>query len=256
MYDDAQANLIARHYDAAYAVLREPSGDAAFYLHLARESRGCVLELGCGTGRILLPIAREGIDCVGVDASAAMLHVLREKDPPSNLTLVEGRMEELDLLLAGEGLEPGSFALVTAPFRVLSHLLDVESQLTTLAAIRRQLALGGRFAFDLFDPKLDRIALALEPEHLDATFTQEGATVRRFVTVRRDHSAQVMTALFRFESDRRELEGTAELQMRWFYRYELEHLLARAGFAHVELFGAFDRRPWVAGGETVVVAET
>jgi len=47
---------------------------------------------------------------------------------------------------------------------------------------------------------------------------------------------------------------TAEVQMRWFYRYEVEHLLARAGFGATTFHGGFDRRPWSAGGETVVVA--
>ena len=73
--------------------MRNPSGDVAFYGELARASGGPVLELGCGTGRTLLPIAQAGIHCVGVDASPAMLAVLRQKSPPPNLELVEGRME-------------------------------------------------------------------------------------------------------------------------------------------------------------------
>jgi hypothetical protein len=63
-----------------------------------------------------------------------------------------------------------------------------------------------------------------------------------------------MTVTFRFEGGPPELTGSTEVELRWFYRYELEHLLARAGFTDVSFFGGFDRRPWTAGGETVVIA--
>ena len=132
---DGYESIIARHYDELYAVMRNPSGDVAFYGELARASGGPVLELGCGTGRTLLPIAKAGLDCVGVDASPAMLAVLRQKSPPPNLELVEARMESLEL-------PNRRFRLVTCPFRAFSHLLDVESQLAALAAVRRQLEPG------------------------------------------------------------------------------------------------------------------
>ena len=64
----------------------------------------------------------------------------------------------------------------------------------------------------------------------------------------------MLTVTFRFEGGPPELSGTAEIQMRWFYRYELEHLLARAGFTDVRFFGGFDRREWTAGSETIVLA--
>lgn len=244
---DGYENIIARNYDALYATLRDPSGDIAFYRQLARDSGGPVLELGCGTGRTLLPIARDGIDCVGLDASPAMLAVFSQKSPPANLELVEARMERLDL-------PNRRFRLVTCPFRAWSHLLEVETQLAALAAIRRHLAPGGTFAFDVFDPKLARTALVEEPEHLAATFRDGGREVRRWDTVRRDPSRQLMTVRFRFEAAAPDLCGIGEVRLRWFYRFELEHLLARAGFTEIHFFGGFDRRPWAAGGETVVLA--
>jgi ubiquinone/menaquinone biosynthesis C-methylase UbiE len=239
--------LLARSYDALYSVLRDPSGDAAFYRDLAVESGGPILELGCGTGRVLLPIAALGLECVGVDASPEMLEVLREKHLPANLQLVEGRMETFDL-------GPRRFRLVTAPFRAFQHLLDVESQLAALANILRHLAPGGAFAFDVFDPKLARIASTEEAEHLAATFTHDGRQVRRWDTVVRNLTTQVMRVTFRFEGEAPELAGSSHVQLRWFYRYEIEHLLARAGFSRISIYGGYDRRPWQAEGDTVVVA--
>ena len=167
VYEDVYEQLLARSYDDLYRTLRDPSGDVAFYVGLAREIGGPVLELGCGTGRVLLPIAATGIACVGLDASPAMLDVLRGKQPPPNLELVQGRMETF-------ALGDARFRLTISPFRALQHLLDVDSQLAALANVRRHLVAGGAFAFDVFDPKLDRIAVADEAEHLAATFTQDG----------------------------------------------------------------------------------
>jgi len=244
---DGYESIIARHYDALYAVMRNPSGDVAFYRELARAAGGPVLELGCGTGRTLLPIAQAGMDCVGVDSSPAMLAVFREKSLPANLELVEARMERLEL-------PHRRFRLVTSPFRAFCHLLDVETQLAALAAVRRHLQPGGTFALDVFDPKLARTALLEEPEHLAVTFHAAGREVQRWDRIERDPSRQVMTIYFRFESAASELCGAGEVQMRWFYRFELEHLLARAGFTEIQFFGGFDRRPWTAGGDTIALA--
>lgn len=240
-------SLLARHYDAMYDAVRTPVGDAAFYLDLARSSGGPVLELGCGTGRILLPIARAGIPCVGLDPSEAMLDVLRAKNPPDCLELVRAPMEDLDL--AGR-----RFQLITAPFRSLSYLLDVEVQLATIERIRRHLLPAGAFAFDLFDPRLDRLAMIDEPEALATTFEEEGHTTRCYHAVRRDHARQVMHVRFRFEGGPPGGEGTAEFDLRWYHRFEVQHLLARAGFRNVRFYGGFDRRPWAPWSETVVIA--
>jgi len=238
-------------YDLAYEKLRDPSGDAAFYLGLARQARGPVLELGCGSGRVLLPIARAGIPCTGLDASESMLEVLRRKNPPPNLRLVRGRMESFDL-------SPERFTLVFSAFRSFQHLETVEGQLACLSRVRRHLAPGGTFAFDVFAPLLSRIAVAEEPEAEDVRFELDGEEVVRFVAVRRDPARQTMDCSFRYER-RREgravSEETFSTRLRYFFRYELEHLLVRSGFTKLEFFGGFDRRPYdYVSGETVVVA--
>jgi len=247
-YADGYGRLIARHYDAINAVLRGSSQDVAFYRALAQASGGPVLELGCGTGRVLLPIACDGVACVGVDASRDMLDVFRAKGPPPNLELVHAAMESFDL---------GSrrFRLITVPFRALSHLLDVPAQLAALANVRRHLAPGGRLALDVFDPRLDRTALREEPEALAASADTPRGKLQRFDRVTRDLARQVLTLRVRFVADAPEDSGEGELQLRWFYRYELEHLLARSGFTIERIYGGFDQRPWAPGGETIMIAK-
>jgi ubiquinone/menaquinone biosynthesis C-methylase UbiE len=77
-------SVTAKHYDAAYAI-KQDLVDLPFYLDLAKRSGGPALEIACGTGRVLLPIAREGIVIDGVDNSLPMLRVLKsriENEPP------------------------------------------------------------------------------------------------------------------------------------------------------------------------------
>jgi ubiquinone/menaquinone biosynthesis C-methylase UbiE len=247
VYANEYESILARTYDSVYGVVRDPSGDIAFYVEQAAESAGPVLELGCGTGRILLPTAKLGLACVGLDASSQMLAALRAKNPPENVELVHGRMEDFDL---GER----RFELVTAPFRAMQHLLDVDAQLKTLKNIRRHLAPGGAFVFDVFDPKLERTAILEEPESEGVAFIHEGQEMRRRERVRRDLTSQVMTVTFRLEGGPESSQGTTEIKMRWFYRYELEHLLNRAGFTNLTFYGGFAKGPWRAGEDIVVVA--
>ncbi|MCI0634504.1 MAG: class I SAM-dependent methyltransferase [Actinobacteria bacterium] len=227
----------ARWYDGVYA---SRGADAAFYRTLARETGSPVLELGCGTGRVLLPIARDGLDCVGLDGSPAMLDALRAKRPPANLRLVVAPMQDFDLA-------PARFRLIFAAFRPFQHLYTVADQLACLAGVHRHLASGGLFAFDVFQPDLARLAVAEEPELEEARFRDGDDEIVRLASVRRDLATQTQEVTMRFERRRGgEVVGdeVERFRMRWYHRYEVEHLLARAGFEVVALYGDLDRRPF------------
>ena len=240
----------ARFYDAAYDRSAQLDGrDLAFYRALAHEGGGPVLELGCGTGRVLLEIAKQGFPCTGLDASQHMLARLRAKSAFPNLRLVHAPMQAFDL--------PGErFGLIFSAFRAFQHLYTIEDQLACLECARRHLAPGGRLAFDVFAPRAARMALAEEPEAVDLRFELDGEQVVRHVRVTRDPSVQIMQVHFRYERWRAgSVVGNeqASFRMRWFWRYELEHLLARAGFGEVQIHGDFDRRPVSAESPAFVV---
>jgi len=238
--DDDYGATTARFYDAAYATLEGLGRDADFYRQLARESGGPVPEIGCGTGRVLLDIAREGLACTGVDASQEMLAVLRERSGPAGPRLVRARMQDFDL-----GAE--RFGLVYSAFRAFQHLYTVEDQLACLARVRAHLAPGGRLAFDVFNPRLDRLwAEEEEEEEQDLRFEHAGEEVVRFVRTTRDRVGQLIHLTMRYERRRagRVLGNEmARFRMRWFTRFELEHLMARAGFDRVAIHGDFDGSP-------------
>jgi SAM-dependent methyltransferase len=250
MFDvDEYAGPAVAYYDATYAVVRDPSGDVAFYRGLAGEAAGPVCELGCGTGRVLLPIACAGIASTGVDASPAMLAAFRAKTPPPNLRLVEAPIQAFDL-------GPERFALVFAAFRVFQHLYGVDDQLACLACVRRHLAPGGRLAFDVFNPSYELLAHD-RPEFEDATFRDGEDDVTRFATVTADRARQTIHVRMRFERrrDGRVVRDDEQetFRMCWFFRWELEHLLARAGFAVEAVYGGFDRTPFANDAREIVV---
>jgi SAM-dependent methyltransferase len=249
MSTDHSYESTARYYDGAYGAVPTLGPDAAFYKSMALECGGPVLELGCGTGRVLLPIATQGIACAGVDASPAMLEEFRCKPGAWAVTLACARMESFDL--------PGrNFRLIYSAFRAFQHLDTVEQQLACLARVRAHLAPGGRLAFDVFNPRLDILARETDPEEIDLTFQVDGREVKRFATVRRDRVRQVIDVTMRYVEERAAgatLETTVAFTMRWFWRYELEHLLHRAGFADVEIYGDFDRSPVGPGSPAFVV---
>ncbi|MFO8036659.1 MAG: class I SAM-dependent methyltransferase [Anaerolineales bacterium] len=129
--------------------------DIDFYLEVARELGGPVLELGCGTGRICMPIARAGVDIVGLDLSEHMLDTCRgklSKEPHAGqdrVRLIRDDMQDFNL--------DQDFSLVITPFRSFQHLLTVEDQLACLDSVRRHLAEGGTSILDIFNPAIDRL---------------------------------------------------------------------------------------------------
>src|SRR5215471_1368923 len=167
--------------------------DIGFYIDAARESGGPVMELGCGTGRVLIPTARAGVAITGLDLSPAMLEVCRLKlaaepaEVQSRVHLVQASMTDFRV--------DRRFWLVTIPFRPFQHLLTVADQLACLACIRRHLAADGRLVFDLFNPSLDAIVknpigveLGSEPEFT----TPDGRrVVRCHKTVAQDRFLQI-----------------------------------------------------------------
>ena len=96
MHEDSYGAVTARYYDAAYAALGTLGPDAAFYRGLAQEVGGPVLEIGCGTGRVLLEVAQTGRPCTGLDLSPSMLDVLKGRLPRATTALADMRDFDLD----------------------------------------------------------------------------------------------------------------------------------------------------------------
>ncbi len=213
--------------------------DVDFYLRHAKAAGGPVLELGCGSGRILVPTRRAGIDITGLDGSADMLAACRAKLEGENLdaSLLVGDMRDFDI--------GRKFALVTIPFRPFQHLLDVEDQMACLKCIREHLRPGGRLIFDVFNPRMDLIATQGPEIVPEATFDlPDGRRIERsHRRLAHDRARQVMTIEIIHQVVGGE-QTSLTIEMHYFFRFELEHLLARCGFRVERLFGGLDESPF------------
>jgi SAM-dependent methyltransferase len=251
--------LVAELYDHVGVYRDRP--DVAFFVEAARASGGPVLELGCGTGRVLVPTARAGLEIVGLDLSPHMLAVCRERlaaEPEpvrARARLVQADMRSFDL-------RPG-FALATLPFRPFQHLLTVADQLACLQNIRRHLARGGRVILDVFNPSLDALAnprLGEEQGDEPEFQTPDGRRAyRRMRMVASDRAAQVNQyelVCYITHPDGRQDRFVQAFPLRYLFRFEAEHLLARAGFALEQVYSKFDRSPYGSyyPGELIFVA--
>jgi SAM-dependent methyltransferase len=235
-------------------------GDVAFYVEEAMTSGSPVLELGCGTGRILVPVAENGVAIVGLDASADMLGIARAKlaacraDVRQRARLVRADMRDFEL--------PERFRLVAIPYRAFLHNLDVEDQLRTLERAREHLTTDGRLILNMFDPSVRLLAAgrSSRPLHDDKEIRHPRTGNR--VVVREDFRYDLARQLVDGAFDYDELDAGgrvvrtthAPLTLRYVFRYEMEHLLARAGFRVEALFGDFQRERFRPGGEQIWVA--
>jgi SAM-dependent methyltransferase len=254
-----QYEFIADLYD--HVVPYRDRQDVGFFVEAAQESGGPVLEIGCGTGRVLIPTARSGIQITGLDASHHMLDVCRERlqaepdETQVRVELIEADMRNFDL--------SQTFKLVTIPFRPFQHLTTVDDHLASLKAIHRHLETGGQLILDIFNPALDRLAnvelgqeFAEEPEFT----TPDGRQVqRRHRIVAQDlfnQVNQVELIYYVTHPDGRQERLVHAFAMRYFFKFEVEHLLARCGFVIEQLYADYDKGPYGSKypGELIFVA--
>jgi len=235
--------------------------DVSFFVEAARESGGPVLEVGCGTGRVLIPTARAGVEIVGLDLSPHMLDVCRQRllkepeDVQSRVQLIEADMRRFSLGQA--------FKLVTTPFRPFQHLTTVDDQLSCLKCIHRHLVKRGRLILDIFNPSLEALTRddgrqerGDEPEFT----TPDGRrVVRRDKIVSRDRFNQinyVELIYYVTHPNGREERLVHAFPMRHLFRFEAENLLARCGFEVEQVYADYDKSPYGSKypGELILVA--
>ncbi len=245
-------------YDAIPAYLART--DIDFYVDTAKRTGGPVLELGCGTGRVLLPIARAGIRIDGVDGSQLMLDRCREKLAKEPADVRE--RVSLQLRDGAEFSSPTKYPLVIAPFRVFQQLVTVEHQLAFLAAAARHLAPGGWFVFDVFNPSFRALSMDRSGESVDTPeFTlADGRTLKRTARVPNvrwlDQVSEIELIYYVTEPGKVTKRYVQGLELRWYTRAELDHLLARTGLRATAVYGNFDRSaPTDVSPEFVIRAE-
>ena len=217
--------------------------DIGFYVKRATSVRGPVVELGVGTGRVAIPIARAGQDVIGVDTSSAMLtegaRRAAVEGVAEKIRFVEGDMRTFVAEPAGE--------LVIIPFRGFQHLLSVDDQLAALTSIRRSLVPGGLLVLNLVlpDPEIQVAQHGRKVSH--GEFVDErGRRCEMWGLPEYDVTSQrlrLRVGLDVYDGDRAVDTIETAFDLRLLHRFETEHLLIRAGFEVEALYGWFDERP-------------
>ena len=224
---------ISRFYDSVYDKMRTPV-DREFYLNEIANANGPVLEVGVGTGRIFVEALNRGADIYGLDISENMLEILREKLPDSDQhRITHADMRDFDL---GK-----KFALIIVPFRIFQHLLTINEQLSALKCIKNHLEEGGKLIFDVFNPNLKRITEVVKDRlELTAEYAP-GQIVERYLDSVPDNINQVIdiTFTFKWKENGSELSEKDSFPFRYYFRFELENLVARAGLNLENIYGDF-----------------
>jgi len=227
-------DAIARLYDPWSRSVTE---DVSFYLEQAElVAPGPVVELAVGTGRIAVPIAAAGISVIGVDSSAGMLEICRERAEVAGVgDLVDLRFGDLQEPPVSERV-----ALVICPFRSYLHLHTDEERLGALRAARELLVPDGRLVFDVFAPAADDIA------------ETNGRWLERELGIyeRADWDTDTRTLTLSVRGP----GGESTMVLAWLSADEWRALLERAGFEVEALYGWFDRRPFRGGEDMVWIA--
>ena len=234
-------------YPDLYDELLPVGAHVPFYVDLARQQAGAVLELACGTGQLTVPIASHGLLTVGLDQSHAMLNAAKKRASAAGASVwfVQGDMRDFAL--------DRKFNLIVVARNSLLHLLTTEDLLTTLTAVRRHLAPDGVFAFDIFNPDPARLA---RPS--GQRFPAMEVSTARFgplyveETHDYDSATQVNRATWYISTPHRRDAWVVPMVLRSIFPQELPSLISAAGLELIDRWGELSRAPFGPGSRVQV----
>lgn len=245
---------LSRYYDAVHAAQTD---DIPFMLALAAETGDPVLELGCGSGRLLLPLARAGHHVTGIDNSPAMLALAEARlaaEPPD----VAGRVRLVTADMAAPYLpdETETMALAVAGINTFMHLAE-RPALAALRTVARLLRPGGRLCLDLDNPFAPAAVSEAADPAVEAEWTDPatGRTVRQWAAYAPVDGAQAVDVTWTFEESGPDAPPPATAAMRYHYAYphQLELWLSQSGLRLTALYGDYDRGPFDEDSERLLL---
>lgn len=254
MKDDLY-RLIAPYYDS----IHDPfSDDIDFILTLAEHSPGPVLELGCGSGRLLEPLARAGYRVTGIDISEAMLAHARTRlqrlshDEQARVSVVQADMTELPL-------KAGQFGLAVVPYNTFLHL-GPEDALAACRAAKRQLQPGGRLFLDLLNPETVTELYGEQGLGLETILNQGDDVVLVFSSSSVRQAAQILEITWIYDQSPRAggpvQRSVAHMVYHYYYPHQIELLLKQSGLRLEALYGGYDGRGYSEESERLLVVGT
>jgi cyclopropane fatty-acyl-phospholipid synthase-like methyltransferase len=234
-------DLIAPFYDVEHAHFSE---DLDFYRNFAEMYSGPLLELACGSGRLLLPLAREGYTLVGVDTSQKMLSLAREHlqqaGLSSRVTLVQQDMCTMQL--------PQSFSLAFVALGSFAHLTSRKAQQQALAAVRKHVTTGGTFIVDISNADSRYMEdLSGQLLHQGTWQQHDGSLLTHMVSPASSQTSHLLelTHFYDQHTQGGPIQRTLiTTQLYLFERSEMELLLEQAGFVIKDVHGDYGLGPF------------
>jgi SAM-dependent methyltransferase len=250
----AAFDAFARFYDEDYRAYDE---DVEAIVNLAAEMDGPVLELGCGTGRLLMPLAAAGHTVTGVDLSPALLAQARAKlaatPQAEKVTLVQADLRTL-------ALPQRNFAFAFCTSNTLMHLTTASDQLAALTAAAHHLRPGGLLLIDLFHPDIPRlIEVHGVQEFADRWTRPDGTQVVKWSVRTLDLAEQIQETLFVYEEiapDGTLRRTLCPFTLRYLWRNEAELMLQQAGMQVEAVWGDFEGNPYDNQSDHLILLAT
>jgi len=225
------------HYDLQNRNFTE---DIPFYLKQIKKYGEPVLEIACGTGRITIPVAEQGIQITGLDISEPMLAFAKKKAASKDVHIEWVREDCRNFNLDKK------FALILLPFNSIAHLHSLESIESCFSSVKEHLKDSGRFIIDIFNPRLD--ILLRDPSKRYPVTEYPDPDGRGTVTVTENNiynsATQINRIKWYFHTEKEKEESVKELNMRIFFPQELDALLHYNGFEIETKFGNYDETPF------------
>jgi SAM-dependent methyltransferase len=224
--------------------------DGPFYLSLARQVGGPVLELGCGTGRVTIPLAQQGIDITGLDVVPGMLAQARSKAGDLPIQWVEADVRDFHL--------GRQFNLICAPGCVFEHLLERADQEAMLARVREHLAAEGLFVISIRFPHPESLEANEEEGQEEDWFSYTDASGREVRVTGTDWYDPVRQVRHEtayrhwYDAGGEEVTRPARLALRAIFPQEMQALLHYNGFTVLQRYGDWDSNPLTGKSHTVV----
>jgi len=244
-------DVYATLYDTEFG---DKADDIPFIIEYAKKQRGGVLELGCGTGRVLIPIAEAGMKIIGIDNSLNMLKVAKDKIAQKplrvqrNIELVHSRMQNFSL--------KKKFSLIICTFNTFMHITKREDQLQVLKNVYRHLGRNGLFINEIFIPSFTFKEKTSQQEIVER---ERQMTFKKVGNLRYHYHTQILDVNYKYEKINNKSEAkdcyVHSFQLRYTLYPEMKELLSKSGLVIVDAFSNYDKKPFDGKNRMIIVSK-